>query len=205
MKNFLLIIALIFFALAGLLYLGVGLIMPQLRTLDLPSIASPSPVSFGQLLPSPKPAATPIVLPQIPQHKALPGGTQVFQTFNNCGPAALSMALSHFGITVSQQELGQTLRPYQIPGGDNDDKSVTLEELAKKAQEYGLVAFHRPNGTIDRLKQLIAADVPVITRTLLHADDDIGHYRVVKGYDEATGELFQDDSLQGKNLWFIYH
>ena len=203
-KNTLLIIALIFFALAGLLYLVIGVIIPELQTFNMTLTASSSPVSFGQLLPSVRPSSSPIALSPIPGRKVLPGGTQVFQSFNNCGPASLSMALSHFAITVSQQELGQALRPYQIPGGDNDDKSVTLEELAAKAEEYGLVAFHRPNGSIAKLKQFIAVDLPIITRTLLHADDDIGHYRVVKGYDDSTQQLFQDDSLQGKDLWFSY-
>ena len=204
MKNVLFIIALIFFSLAGILYLTVSFILPTLQSLDLSPTITASSGSFGQLLSSAKPSASPIALPPIPQRKVLPGGTQVFQTFNNCGPASLSMALSYFDITVNQQELGQALRPYQIPGGDNDDKSVTLEELAIKASEYGLIPYHRPNGTVEKLKQFIAADLPVITRTLLHADDDVGHYRVVKGYDDELQQLFQDDSMQGKDLWFSY-
>src|SRR3989344_1067131 len=50
-------------------------------------------------------------LPPSESTKVLTGGTQVFQTFNNCGPAALSMALSYYGIKVSQHELGDILRP----------------------------------------------------------------------------------------------
>src|SRR3989344_5205000 len=45
-----------------------------------------------------------------------------YQTFNNCGPATLSMILSFYGRDVSQKELGEQMRPYQISSGDNDEK-----------------------------------------------------------------------------------
>src|SRR3972149_669531 len=103
------------------------------------------------------PSATPTpTLNPPPTSKILSGNYHVFQSFNNCGPAALSMALSHYGITVSQQELGLALRPYQNPQGDNDDKSVTLEGLAEKAKEYNLIPYHRPNGNMEMVKHAIA-------------------------------------------------
>lgn len=114
------------------------------------------------------------------------------------------MALSHYGINVSQQGLGQALRPYQVPGGNNDDKSVTLEKLAEKSKEYGFVPFHRPNGDIEKIKMFITYDMPVITRTWTKPNEDIGHYRIVKGFDQTTGEIIQDDSLQNKNLRYSY-
>ncbi len=114
------------------------------------------------------------------------------------------MLLSYFGINKSQQELGQRLRPYQNPQGDNDDKSVTFEELAVLGNEYGLVSFHRPNGNIEILKQFIASGIPVATRTLLNTYEDIGHYRTVRGYDDVNKVIIQDDSLQGKNRAYSY-
>jgi tetratricopeptide (TPR) repeat protein len=136
--------------------------------------------------------------------KILQTNYHIFQSFNNCGPAALSMALSHYGINKSQEELGQTLRPWQNPEGINDDKSVTLEELAEESKKYGLIPYHRPNGDIEKIKLFITYDIPVIARTWLTAQENIGHYRVVKGYNEETEELIQDDSLQNKNLWYSY-
>lgn len=136
--------------------------------------------------------------------KILQNDYHIFQTFNNCGPASLSMALSHFGINVSQYELGQQLRPYQIPSGNNDDKSVTLEELAEKSEQFKLIPYHRPNGSIEHIKLFITYDMPVITRTLTKKDEDIGHYRIVKGYDSTKQYIIQDDSLQGKNLKYSY-
>lgn len=149
-------------------------------------------------------ATTQISLVDIPDKKVLPTNYHIFQTFNNCGPASLSMTLNHYGINVSQKVLGDKLRPYKIPNGDNDDKSVTLYELADEAENYGLISFYRPGGNIELLQQFISYDIPIITRTWLKADDDIGHYRVVKGFDQNKGVLIQDDSLQGKNLEYTF-
>ena len=114
------------------------------------------------------------------------------------------MALSYYTITKSQEELGESLRPYQNPTGNNDDKSVTMEELAEKAKEFRFIPYHRPNGTPDLIKKFLYYDIPVMTRTMLEENSDIGHYRLVKGYDDATGEFIQDDSLQGHNLRYSY-
>ncbi|MBI2621488.1 MAG: C39 family peptidase [Candidatus Levybacteria bacterium] len=151
------------------------------------------------------PTPTPYALPPIPSSKVLSnGGYHIFQSFNNCGPAALSMALRFYGINVGQAELGLALRPYQIPGGDNDDKSVTLEELAEKSREYGFIPYHRPMGNPEIVKHFIAQDMPVIARTWTKPGEDIGHYRIIKGYDEVAETFLQDDSLQNKNLTYTY-
>lgn len=160
-----------------------------------------TPAIIQNILPSPTPSVT---LQSPPSAKTLPNNYHIFQSFNNCGPAALSMALSYYGINKSQSELGNDLRPYQVASGDNDDKSVTLSELAEKSKEYDLIPYHRPNGDIEKIKQFITYDIPVITRTWLKETDDIGHYRVVRGFDDTTGELIQDDSLQGRNLRYKY-
>lgn len=145
--------------------------------------------------------ATSIV--DIPSAKTIVNDYHIFQSFNNCGPAALSMALSYYGINKSQSVLGEELRPYQVAGGDNDDKSVTLEEVGQKAKDYNLTPYLRPMGDYDKIKKFISIGIPVITRTYLNDVEDIGHYRVVKGYDD-TG-IIQDDSLQGKNLHYTYN
>lgn len=143
-------------------------------------------------------------LPPSPTLKVLSKGTQVFQTFNNCGPASLSMALSYFDVKVSQHTLGDALRPYQVPNGDNDDKSTTLYEMEKKAQEYGFATYYRPGGDMKLIKSFISIDIPVIARTWTKPGEDIGHFRVIKGYDDAKGIIVQDDSLQGANLTYTY-
>lgn len=129
---------------------------------------------------------------------------QTFQTFNNCGAATLSMMLAYFGVSVSQQELGMRLRPFQNSEGINDDKSVTVEELAEESKNYNVIPYYRPNGNIEKLKLLSANGLPILTRTWLKEGEDIGHYRVVKGFDETTREIIQNDSLQGESLRFGY-
>lgn len=191
-------IALVALGCAGffVVLLGFILIRPQQSTNNTTQPADTNII--------PSPLTTEINLKPLESKKILENSYHVFQSFNNCGPAALSMALSYYGINKSQQELGQELRPYQNPGGDNDDKSVTLEELANKGQELGFIPYHRPNGNTQLLKQFINNDIPVITRTWLKDNEDIGHYRVVKGFDNTTDELIQDDSLQGKNLRYSF-
>lgn len=161
----------------------------------------PSPANSLIATQAPKPTPTPLSLPS---NYLISGGTHVFQTFNNCGPASLSMLLSYHGVLLSQGELGSQLRPFQHPTGDNDDKSVTTKEIAKKSEELGFKVYHRPAGTLDVLKTLIAHDLPVLTRTWLEVDEDIGHYRIIKGYDDERQVIIQDDSLQGNDLTIPY-
>ena len=132
----------------------------------------------------------------LPQH--------YFQTFNNCGPATLSMILNFYNINVTQQTIGNKLRPYQNPQGDNDDKSTTLEELAREAEARGFRAYYRPNGTIEKLKALTSNDIPVVVKTWLELTDDIGHYRIVTGFNDESGYIIQDDSYQGRDRRYSY-
>lgn len=159
-----------------------------------PSLSKDATILLEQGLPINQPSR--FVLLSLPKH--------AFQTFNNCGPATLSMVMSYYGIDKSQQELGKQLRPFQNPQGNNDDKSVTLPELAKEAENYELSSYYRPNGTIELLKLFVSNDIPVVTRTLLKAGGDIGHYRIVRGFDEDSKQIIQDDSLQGTNRRYSY-
>lgn len=141
----------------------------------------------------------------------------VYQTFNNCGPATLSMILSWYGVDVSQAELGRKMRPFQNPQGDNDDKTIFTAEFVSWAKKYGLEAIGRVNGDIELLKKFTANGIPVVVKTWLSPGEDIGHFRLVRGFDEGRGVIVQDDSYQGPNrkitdydflsLWqpFNYH
>ena len=142
---------------------------------------------------------TPTILP-LPKKYVIAQKSQVNQTFNNCGPASLSMLFSYQDVIVTQEVLGQKLRPYQNPIGDNDDKSVSMEELAEEAKQYNLLAYHRPHGSMTLLKKLISNNIPVLVRTWLHPNEDIGHFRIIRGYDDETQEIIQDDSYEGGNL-----
>ncbi len=194
MKLFLVLIGFLSILIFSMLYFGSK---PAIRR----SISSPTII-----IPPLSPTPTPSPIYKEPGDTAvIPGKTHVFQTFNNCGPASLSMLLSYFNINISQQELGYKLRPFQNRQGNNDDKSVILPELAQEAQNYNLISYYRPNGSIELIKTFIANDIPVLTRTWLKLNEDIGHYRVIRGYDDKTNEIIQDDSLQGKDLRYSYN
>jgi tetratricopeptide (TPR) repeat protein len=139
-----------------------------------------------------------------PAMYVIPSASHVGQTFNNCGPASLSMALSYFGVNVTQDELREQMRPFNNPAGGNDDKSVFAPEFVEYAQKYGMQSIARPNGTTELLKKLVANDVPVVLRTWLHPNEDIGHFRIVRGYNDARGVFIQDDSYEGRNLEYSY-
>ncbi len=180
--------------------MGIYILLPQSN----PDLKTNNNTVVSELSDNPTPSLVKKALQTPPAQKILPTAYHIFQSFNNCGPAALSMALRFYGIEKSQEELGQTLRPWQNPEGINDDKSVTLEEVAEESKKYGFIPYRRPNGDVEKIKLFITYDLPVITRTWLKADEDIGHYRVVKGYNSETNQLIQDDSLQNKNLWYSY-
>lgn len=128
----------------------------------------------------------------------------VYQTFNNCGAATLSMILSGLGANVSQKELGDKIRPYQNPKGDNDDKTIFTYEFVDWAKRYGFESIARVNGDIELLKTFNANGILVVVKTWLNVDDDIGHFRVVRGFDEEKQVIIQDDSFHGINKKISY-
>lgn len=158
-----------------------------------PSVSTSEPLSTAK-----KPVQQSVS--QAPKSYEIDQKIHTFQSFNNCGPATYSMALSYQNISAPQAELGKILRPYQIQSGDNDDKSVRIEEIAEHAEtEYGLNAYYRPNGTIALLKEFISRDIPVVLRVWLNDTEDIGHYIIVRGYDDSSKQIIFDDSYYGPN------
>jgi len=121
------------------------------------------------------------------------------QTFNNCGPANLAMVLNYWGENFTQEKIGEDLRPFSTPNGGVDDKSVYNNEMASYAKQNGYESLVRPNGTIEKLKLLTSNGIPVVVSAWLHQNEDIGHYRLVKGFDENRKVIFTDDSYIGPN------
>ena len=146
------------------------------------------------------PEATASVTIELPSQKILIPVPHIYQTFNNCGPATLSMILANFGKNVSQKELADLMRPYQHPKGDNDDKTIFPTEFANFAQKYGFEAKNGVAADIELLKEVITkAEIPVVVKGWLKVNEDIGHFWVVRGFDEQQGMLITDDSYHGPN------
>lgn len=146
--------------------------------------------------PTPRPTATATRPPAFPAAKQLAGLTHSWQTWNNCGPATLSMNLSHFGIKVGQDKVAAVLRP------EKDDKNVSPEELAEFARSQGLQALVRVNGDATRIKALLAADIPVLVETWYEPEpnDGMGHYRLIVGYDDAAKTWIAYDSYDSHGI-----
>jgi tetratricopeptide (TPR) repeat protein len=126
------------------------------------------------------------------------------QTMNNCGPATLSMVFAYYGVDQSQQAIGSILRPFQDPTGNNDDKSVFMDEMTAYAESSGFATFHRVNGDLDTLRALVSHNLPVVVQTLLDPNGDIGHFRIVTGYSDAQQRIVQTDPYRGANLGYSY-
>lgn len=168
-------------------------------------IASSTPFPSAEIpifIESPTPTPMPSIETKIKQpveSELLPEQKYVYQTYNNCGPATMSMLLDFYHINTSQQEVADQIRPYNNPKGYNDDKSVTLDEMAQYAVSKGLTTFKRPNGDIEKLKLFIANGIPVVTISWIDEKGGFGHYRIVKGYSELKRQVIEDDSIFGQS------
>ena len=114
------------------------------------------------------------------------------------------MILSWHETNVHQSELGRQMRPFQNLQGDNDDKTIFTHEFVEWARVYGFESIARVNGDIELLKTLTANGIPVVVKTWLNVDDDIGHFRLVRGFDDERKIIIQDDSYHGPNKRIPY-
>jgi tetratricopeptide (TPR) repeat protein len=153
-------------------------------------VPAPTPVLMPTVSPTPTLLPTPTLQP-VAASIALTGATHIWQRWNNCSPATLAMNLSYFGITLSQAEVAAALKP------NPDDKNVSPDEMASFARSLGLHAIVRVNGNADRLRLLLSNGVPVLIETWYEREpeDDMGHYRLLTGYDEARQQWIAFDSF----------
>ncbi|MBN1260769.1 MAG: C39 family peptidase [Anaerolineae bacterium] len=151
-------------------------------------------------LPTATPLPTPTATPTLPPHAFLEGLRHEHQGWNNCGPTTLTMLLSYWERTETQYDAAPVLKP------DPEDKNVSPGEMVAYAQSLGLDALARVGGDLDLLKRLIAGGFPVIVETweVRDARDQLGHYRLIVGYDDATQEFATYDSLHGPDVLVGY-
>lgn len=117
------------------------------------------------------------------------------QNWNNCGPATVTTALSFYGWTRDQEYAASYLRP------NEEDKNVSPHELVDFVNtQTDLNAVSRMGGDLDLLRDLVAAELPVIVEIggyLFEAYDWIGHYVNVVGYDDSRSIFYTYDSFLG--------
>ena len=164
-----------------------------------PTLA-PTPTQSVIATPEPTVARTPTpTLPALPMSAHLDPMTHAYQTWNNCSAVSASMVLSYYGIERSQAQLATVFRP------NLNDKHVEPRQLVRFFPEYGLRADLFEGGSVQTIKRLVAAGFPVITPQWLDFKPDaIGHYRVVRGYDDTRGGFLVNDSMTGPNVFISY-
>jgi tetratricopeptide (TPR) repeat protein len=131
---------------------------------------------------------------------ALTGLHHEHQGWNNCGPTTLAMALSYWGRSETQYDAAPALKP------DPEDKNVSPWEMESYTRGLGLGALVRVGGTLEQLKALVRAGFPPIVETwyVRDASDQLGHYRLIVGYDDAAQQFITYDSLHGPDVVIGY-
>lgn len=156
------------------------------------SAPSPTVASFIGWMPL---AASPIG-DALPVRTYLTGLTFDFQTYNNCGPSALSAVLGFYRVKVGQEVIRRTTRP----GGGYMQISAIAPELAR----FGLRTLTLRQGRLSQVKRLLALGIPVIVLQWYAQPGHSPHFRVVRGYDDQAGVFWVSDSLVGPLAYLSY-
>ena len=168
--------------------------VPSNTPVPLPSstsTAAPAPVGGGNTDQTGISNTTKISLPDSYRNY---GFQWARQTWNNCGPATLTTALTYFGWVQDQDYAKRNLRP------NREDKNVSPEELVNFVNTKSQVrALWRVGGNTELLRALIANGFPVMVERgmMFEANDWLGHYQALVAYDDSQGVLYAYDSFLG--------
>lgn len=149
-----------------------------------------------------QPALEPAVVPQPALAAAHLGPMKhVWQSLNNCGPAAVVMALSTLGIDESQEVARLALRGTDVRRGMGPQGVGPWVD-----ERFGLKSVWRMSGTNDEIKQLVTNGfAPMVTQWLEDPTiSRISHWRTVRGYDEAKGVFYVNDPMLGNDVALSY-
>ncbi len=140
------------------------------------------------------------VVDTLPQAVLLKGFRHEWQKWSNCGPATLAMALSYYGRPETQMEAAAFLKP------NYDDKNVTPTEIVTYTRSLGLEAVVRYGGDVERLKRLLNGGFPVVVENwfIPRPEYEIGHYRLLIGYDDRASHFITYDSYNGPDVTISY-
>lgn len=138
----------------------------------------------------------------IPDRVTLTGFRHEYQTWNNCGPATLGMALSFWDWEGDQQPIAAFTKP------NSRDKNVTpyeLVEYVEEETEFDIIS--RVGGNIELLKRFLASGMPVIIEKGFEGpnlEGWMGHYVLVTGYTDADERFTVQDSYYGPDQVMTY-
>lgn len=145
----------------------------------------------------PSQTATPIA-----DRVTLTGFRHEYQTWNNCGPATLGIALSFWGWEGDQQPIAAFTKP------NSRDKNVMPYELVEYVEEETEFEIRsRVGGDLELLKRFLASGMPVIIEKGFEGpklEGWMGHYVLVTGYSEAEERFTVQDSFYGPDQGMSY-
>ena len=158
------------------------------------AVTAPAAEVVAVAIPAPEPKAAPATA-------AFSEMKHVWQSLNNCGPASVVMALSTFGIDVSQEFARVPLRGTNILSGMGPQKVDGWVNA-----NFGLRSVWRNNGTNDLLRRLVANGfAPMVTQWMQDPSiSRIAHWRVVRGYDDAASVFYVNDPMLGNMVPLSY-
>src|SRR5438105_8638828 len=162
----------------GALAASFAFAIALLATAATPALAAPG-------LPTPKEAPASFVIPDM---------KHVWQSLNNCGPAAVVMALSIFGVDADQEVARLALRGPDVRRGMGPQG---VDPWVK--ENFGLRSMWRNNGTNDLMRRLVANGfAPMVTQWMQDPSvSRIAHWRTIRGYDDAKATFYVNDSMLG--------
>jgi tetratricopeptide (TPR) repeat protein len=155
--------------------------------------------------PTQTPAPSPTPLPASVQ---LTKPSYEAQGPNNCGPATMALYLRYYGWAGDQFDISDEVKPVSA------DRNVNVDELLFYTRTYTgwLNSEFRVGGNVELLKSFLAAGIPVmiekgeILEIEYWPDDDnwAGHYVLLTGYDDASGEFAFHDTFVGPDQTMSY-
>ena len=173
-------------------------IEPTKLSQNSPAVKPSNPVDQTEIN-TPVPIAVPSPTPwPLPVSARINGFQHKFQEWNNCGPATLAMALTYFGMNVSQQDTAAILKP------NPEDRNVSPQEMADYVNyQTPYQSIFRANGDLETLRRLVANDIPVIIEIGIDPPGEFrwlgwyGHYLLVVAYDDNEEQFWVYDSWFG--------
>lgn len=130
----------------------------------------------------------------------------VRQTYNNCGPASLSMLLAYYGVSLDQSVISAQTKV-------NPRAYMLSSVIDPFLRQFGLQATRFRNGNVNHVRQLVGNGVPVLAIQWLDERSTIPHFRIVRGFDDAQSVFYINDPAYGNmaigyaefaRLWNLY-
>lgn len=172
--------------------------LPPTRT---PVPATPTPTATVPPTRTPGPTPTPTVALTPPAQAVLLAPVSYpVQAPDPCNLAPLGIAFGHWGYTDTHVTASAALCPGEL------DTFVNSVELSEYAASRKLEAFVGVNGDLETLRNLLANGFPVIvTRWMTETGGGaMGHYQLVRGYDQKAEVLIVHDWQVGPDVELPY-